>query len=290
MKQFVFACLSLFFVVFIAPGGAHALATEWLAREFVSVRAIVASGTSAKDKAAKPLKAGVEFKLEKGWKMYWRSPGDAGIPLSLNSGDSVNVEQVELQWPAPTRYVEGWGLEVWGYKEKVVLPLVVKRKDATQPAQLKLKLNYSACSDICVPFEDTLELMIPVESKPDAQLAARIDAFEKRVPKASGAHAMRIERAEIAEEKKDKGVLEVLLLGSGVTNAAEVFVEGPQGARFMKPEKNTRKGRGLIVRVPYELAITKKTLAGEDVRVTVVGADYKSVENLFKAAASKTAK
>ena len=132
--------------------------------------------------------------------------------------------------------------------------------------------------------------MIPVESKPDAQLAARIDAFEKRVPKASGAHAMRIERAEIAEEKKDKGVLEVLLLGSGVTNAAEVFVEGPQGVRFMKPEKNTRKGRGLIVRVPYELAITKKTLAGEDVRVTVVGADYKSVENLFKAAASKTAK
>ena len=47
------------------------------------------------------LTAGLEFKLSEGWKVYWRSPGDAGLPPQLDFGNSDSVKSHALAFSCP---------------------------------------------------------------------------------------------------------------------------------------------------------------------------------------------
>ena len=47
------------------------------------------------------LRAGIEIRLDPGWKTYWRYPGDSGVPPTLDFAGSKNVKSVTALWPAP---------------------------------------------------------------------------------------------------------------------------------------------------------------------------------------------
>ncbi|HCX68676.1 MAG TPA: hypothetical protein DHK64_14410, partial [Rhodobiaceae bacterium] len=57
--------------------------------------------------------AGLHLELSKGWKTYWRSPGEVGIPPSIDWAGSENIENVEFLWPAPERFT-AFGIENFG--------------------------------------------------------------------------------------------------------------------------------------------------------------------------------
>ena len=76
--------------------------------------------------------AGVRIALDKGWKTYWRSPGDAGIPPSLNFADSQNVARVTVHWPTPEIFDQN-GLRSVGYDDELILPLEITPADPSQP-------------------------------------------------------------------------------------------------------------------------------------------------------------
>ena len=136
---------------------------------------------SAKDEAGgRVLRAGVEIKLQPGWKTYWRYPGDSGVPPTFDFAGSDNVKNVTVLWPAPTRFTDGGGGQSIGYKDGVVLPLRVVPQVAGKPVVLRLKLDYGACEKLCVPAKAKTELTIAGgSSSQDATVAAA----ERRVPK-----------------------------------------------------------------------------------------------------------
>ncbi|MFY8145805.1 MAG: protein-disulfide reductase DsbD domain-containing protein, partial [Rhodobacter sp.] len=43
--------------------------------------------------------AALRLTLAPGWKTYWRSPGDAGIPPLFNWSGSQNLSGVRVHWP-----------------------------------------------------------------------------------------------------------------------------------------------------------------------------------------------
>ena len=45
--------------------------------------------------------AGLYFKLEPGWHVYWRNPGDAGEPPHIKWTNSPQVTAGPLQFPVP---------------------------------------------------------------------------------------------------------------------------------------------------------------------------------------------
>src|SRR5688572_16826434 len=55
------------------------------------------------------LRAGVEIKMEPGWKTYWRYPGDSGVPPVFDFATSENVKSATVLWPAPVRFSDGGG-------------------------------------------------------------------------------------------------------------------------------------------------------------------------------------
>ena len=125
------------------------------------------------------LRAGVELKLQSGWKTYWRYPGDSGVPPVFDFGGSENVKSVTVLWPAPERFSDGAGYSI-GYKDNVILPLRVIPRDERKPVTLRLKLDYAVCESLCVPAKANVELQFTGN---DGVSEAVMAAAEARVPK-----------------------------------------------------------------------------------------------------------
>jgi len=132
--------------------------------------------------------AGFEIRLAPGAITYWRDPGDAGVPPTFDFSGSDNVAKVEPVFPAPKRIAESDGSETFGYKDGVVLPLRIERRDATKPATLAMHANYAVCEKICLPAQARLELTLPAAASPYAGLveAALAAAPRPVLPKEFG--------------------------------------------------------------------------------------------------------
>ncbi|MBX9825948.1 MAG: cytochrome C biogenesis protein [Xanthobacteraceae bacterium] len=138
-------------------------------------------------------RAGIEFKLNAGWKTYWRYPGDSGVPPSFDFSKSDNVKSAAVLFPAPVRFPDGAGGDSVGYKKSLVLPVHVVPNDPAKPVMLRLKLDYAVCEKLCVPAEANVELKLIGTDKAND---AAVGAAEALVPKTSaigdsGAFAIR---------------------------------------------------------------------------------------------------
>ena len=102
-----------------AAAAAEPAASPWFTTEQGEVRLIAAQSFVGDDRA---IELGLEFRLAPHWKIYWRSPGDAGYPPRVDWAGSQNLAAADLVWPAPRRF-SVLGLETVGYEGTVVLPI-----------------------------------------------------------------------------------------------------------------------------------------------------------------------
>lgn len=161
---------------FLALGGVL-LADPGLAR---SGPARVSLLRGAPDGAA--LIAGIEIALDRGWKTYWRVPGDSGVPPRFDFAASRNVAAVEVLYPAPARMSDGFG-EILGYRETVVFPVRVTARAASAPVELDVTLDYGVCERLCLPVQDRLRATLGAASPPAGEATRVADALA-RVPRA----------------------------------------------------------------------------------------------------------
>jgi len=126
------------------------------------------------------LLGGIAIQLQDGWKTYWRTPGDSGVPPRFDFSKSDNVEAVTVLWPAPMKFDDGAGGFSLGYKKQVVLPLRIVAKNNDKPVTLRLHASYAVCDKLCIPVEASSELTFSsVASTEDGNLAAALDSVPK---------------------------------------------------------------------------------------------------------------
>jgi DsbC/DsbD-like thiol-disulfide interchange protein len=139
--------------------------SAWVASNDSRVRLI----SGAPDIDDKPtLVAGVQLRMDPGWKTYWRNPGDSGVPPSFDFKGSKNLKQVEVLYPAPHRIGDANGTAI-GYDDEVIFPVKITPDHEGEPVELKLAFEYGLCKDLCIPNDVKLELTIaPDQGKGDA--------------------------------------------------------------------------------------------------------------------------
>lgn len=197
-------------------------ASAWDSQPHAASRLL--AGGPAKSDPDHALRAGVEIKLEPGWKTYWRDPGDSGVPPSLSFDGSTNLKTVSVLWPAPERFDDGAGGNSIGYANHIILPLHVAALDASKPVALQVKLSYAVCGKLCVPVESDLALTL----RGDGAEEATIEKAESRVPRRvalgprSGLAVISAHRE--AATPHDRVIVEVEAPAGA---PVELFVEGP---------------------------------------------------------------
>jgi DsbC/DsbD-like thiol-disulfide interchange protein len=149
-------------------------ASPWQRDGHSAVRLLAGSRSGA------VLLGGIALQLQPGWKTYWRTPGDSGVPPRFDFSKSENVEAVTVLWPAPMKFDDGAGGHSMGYRDLVVLPLRIVAKNADKPVTLRADINYAVCDKLCIPVEANAELpFTSVASTEDSALFAALDTVPK---------------------------------------------------------------------------------------------------------------
>jgi len=185
------------------------------------------------------LRAGIEIKMQPGWKTYWRYPGDSGVPPQFDFSGSENLKTATVLYPAPHLFTDETGQSL-GYKERVILPLAVLPQQQGKPVRLRVKADYAVCEKLCVPAEWRAELMIvAANSTQDSALAAA----EAHVPKQVTAAQLGLTARRINNGTKS---LVAVDLGAPAGKPVELFVEGPTpqwALPIPKPTQGAPSGR-----------------------------------------------
>jgi len=153
-----------------------AASSAWDTNEHVDTRLVSAAGAVGNGAT---LSLGLHFKLRPGWKIYWRTPGDAGFPPEADWAGSDNLKAAALSWPTPARF-SIFGLETLGYENEVLLPLTVTLQRPGDALRLKASIRYLACKDFCIPYTASLAFEVPpgrAAPGPDAGLIGRFAAL-----------------------------------------------------------------------------------------------------------------
>ena len=80
------------------------------------------------------MRAGVEIKMQPGWKTYWRYPGDSGVPPRFDFSGSENLKEAKVLFPAPHLFTDETGHSL-GYKNSVIFPLVLAPQQPGKPVR-----------------------------------------------------------------------------------------------------------------------------------------------------------
>jgi suppressor for copper-sensitivity B len=172
------ACLLLGFLSFL-PLQLFAQDYQQAESSAVKVRLIAAEAGVAPN--ASTVSFGLDIVLEDGWKTYWRSPGEVGLPPELDWEGSENVEDIQLLWPAPKRFT-AFEIENFGYEDRVVLPISATLKNPGQAVTFKTRLTLLVCANVCIPQDFDLTLSLPAASGINYENSELIANYLGRVP------------------------------------------------------------------------------------------------------------
>ncbi len=133
------------------------------------------------------LKVALVEKIQKGWHTYWVNPGDSGLPTTIDWSLPQGFTAGDIQWPVPKRIPFG-PLVSYGYEDRVVLPVTIAVPQ-TLPTGGDVALtghaNWLVCSNVCVPEEADIKVVLPAAAGPagpDPANAADFAAAQAQIP------------------------------------------------------------------------------------------------------------
>jgi DsbC/DsbD-like thiol-disulfide interchange protein/cytochrome c biogenesis protein CcdA len=131
----------------------------------------------------KAFEVGVLLEMAPGWHTYWEYSGDAGLPTRVEWELPTGFVAGPLKWPAPEAKIESGGILTYAYTDKVLLLATI-----TPPAQLageielKAKVSWLVCEDICIPGDAAVSLSLPVGRQAIPANDAVFEEFRAQVP------------------------------------------------------------------------------------------------------------
>ena len=229
--------ITIFVLIYNFP--VYGITSDWKISNAGEDRILQMRLTSSTDGVVGLKKVPISFEVitNSGWKIYWRNPGDSGLPTEIKFDNSSNVRKVDIFWPAPFRF-STFGIDTFGYEGHVILPIDITPKLKDENIGLNAKVSLLACKEICIPFTENLYLEIPkLPHKPNKNARSRAQ-FMSLVPKL---------------DNVNNGLLgEVYLTKNGILLKnpkikmvnSDIFVENEYGINFGKPEL---KGKNILL-------------------------------------------
>ncbi len=223
----IMAAIPAFLWPNLAAGDA---ATDWLDGPKADIR-LVSATTAVGDLESIPL--GIEVRLDEGWKTYWRSPGDAGIPPHVAWDESSNLAAAAFQWPAPVRF-KYFDLETFGYEKQVVFPVTAELRTAGEAVKLRAQVDLLICDDVCIPHSYTASLNLPAGPANPSEFANMIARYQNQVPGDGSRSGLVFEGADISGGNI-KPLIRTAFRADTPFVTPDLLVEGSEDVLFSKP-------------------------------------------------------
>jgi len=106
---------------------------------------------------------GIRVALEEDWHIYWKNPGDTGLPTHVDWVLPSTFVVGPMLWPTPSRFkLENF--VNFGYGRTVIFPFQLKVAEHALPGQhpFSAKVSWLVCKDLCIPGEAELFMDLQV--------------------------------------------------------------------------------------------------------------------------------
>jgi len=173
---------------------------------------------------------GLEVNLLPKWKIYWKNPGDAGLPPEISWKNAGNVDSVSLLYPMPKRF-NFFDIQTFGYENEVVFPLEIKLIDKEKKLSGFLDLNAQICSEICVPITQKFDLNKLNFIKEDTTSFKKIINYKNKIPK-----RVTKEQLDLVSINIHKEVVSLKFKNYAISSINDVIIEDENGFINYKPE------------------------------------------------------
>lgn len=175
----------------------------------------------------------LDVALQKGWKTYWRSPGEGGIAPAIRWHQPV---EATWRWPTPERF-DVAGITTQGYHGDVSFPIILHGK---VPERLDGVLTLSTCSNVCVLTDYPFSLDLTSSTGGD---------FDYAYSRAIGTLPLSSGLTSSLSARYAAGKLTVTAQRDAGWQEPSLFIDGMDDVDFGKPAFSVRDG-SLVATVP----------------------------------------
>ena len=174
MTRILIALIAVF--VAILPAGAEPVDGGHAKVELISDHASAKPGDT--------IMLALKLEMDPGWHVYWRNPGDAGLPPQIIWDDSVAADFSDFEWPIPELLpVVPNQIMDYGYSSVVVLPFeTTLPDDASGSITFTGIADYLICEEICIPETAPVSLMLDIAPASLGPNAREIMEWRGKVP------------------------------------------------------------------------------------------------------------
>lgn len=140
--------------------------------------------------SGRPFWVALHFKLEEGWHVYWKNPGDAGIPLKIEWKLPPGFEAGPIQWPFPEKFAVA-EIVGFGYEQEVTLLSQITPPAHIDSEKLSLgaQINWLVCSaSTCQPGSASVDLPLKAAANDPSFRQNLAEVFEQARAKIPQTH------------------------------------------------------------------------------------------------------
>jgi len=173
------------------------------------------------DDFSRPFTVGIRFVLEPDWYLYWKNPGDSGLPIDVKWDLPKGWMASELRHPVPSKFVYD-NLVSYGYKKELVL--LATLSPGSEPLEvLNARLDWLVCKESCV--RGKADVSLPLKRNVRVDHAQSILAYaQKKIPGSLSDLSLSVNESRI-RKAENSWEAEILLAGSGASSVTDFYPE-----------------------------------------------------------------
>lgn len=178
-KKFIPVLLLLVFISGTQSTEAFQVKTDHAKVELISEQSAIVPG--------EPFWIGIRMDIQDGWYVYYRNPGDSGMPMTLNWTHEQDFGITDIHWPYPEWKDEAGGLTSYVYQDSMLYMMEATAPEDLNPGEestLKVSADWLICEKVCIPEYADLELTLDIAEEPEfnEEVLPLFSEFRKKLP------------------------------------------------------------------------------------------------------------
>lgn len=131
------------------------------------------------------LTLGVLINLQDDWHIYWRNPGDSGLPTEIDLTLPKEITASEIKFPIPQKFSSD-EIVNYGYKHQVLFlfDLYVPKDYKFEELIVSAKITSLICKEQCKAFDTTVGINLDLSKEfiAEKNISSLFESTEKMLP------------------------------------------------------------------------------------------------------------
>ncbi len=200
-----------------------------------------------------PFRVGVHFTIPHPWHIYWKNPGDSGLPTRITFSAPEGSYIHPVTWPLPVAFTQPGDIHGYGYTGDTLFYTEVSPPSDVKTKQFDIvaKIKWLNCSTVCIPGKAEKTLSLPVG---DRKPSAKRKLFDDVVTPKPAEELSSLFKIDKSASTADVAKFTVQWTDSSRPISVFPFAEGVELGR----PTVTQQGKNSVVAIPIK-GVSKKT-------------------------------